>query len=382
MAPPRDVKVRPDGRSVSGLLRVRSSHPTDYAQAASTIRYTEDVLPEFVMSDRVDPTAKLEDAIGPIAKTFDELRNQIGSGNFQDQWKQDGIWATAVLASALGQDWLEKFRARSGTPYLKFVLAPRLLPQLAATVELAARLRLLAGSQGLADVRRQMRSQLEPGVMGHANLQLEVAALERRRSGSVVMESDRGPGNWKPDVVLSDTGTPIPVECLRLGVADDVASHLATPGAPEEVANGWRRIGAKIIPKAGQPAQAQGWLRCELDDGMFADQPWFTSGLSAMSLSDKATTLAEGVRESIQTVGNIHGIVLSSPAASGADAQDETHHLPGGCIAIRRGLPGERIRETFIVPSQHAVPSEPDIWAELYDQEPTWLDWALTTGRA
>ena len=334
------------------------------------------------MSDHVDPTAKLEEAIGSVAKTFDELCEQIGNSSFSDQWKRDGIWAAGVLADALGPDWPEKFTARSGTPYLKFALAPRLVPQLAATVELAARLRLLAGSPGLADVRRHMRSQLEPGVMGHASLQLEVAALELRRSGSVVLESDQGPGTWKPDVVLSHAGTPIGVECLRLGIADDVASHLATSGAPERVVDGWRRIGAKIVVKAGQPAQAGGWLRCELDDGMFANQPWFTSGLSAMPLSDKAMTLGQGVRESMQTIGDIHGVVLASPASSGVNTQGEMHRLPEGSITLRTGLPGERVRETFIIPSKHAAGSEPDMWAELYDQEPTWLEWALVTARA
>jgi hypothetical protein len=301
------------------------------------------------MSDHVDPMAKLEEVIGfPPAKTFDQLGEQIGNRSFSDQWKRDGKWAARVLADVLGPDWLDKFAARSGTPYLKFVLAPRLLPQLAATVELAARLRLLAGSPGLADVRQHMRSQLETGVMGHASLQLEVAALEQRRSGSVVMEPDRGAGNWKPDVMLSHTGTPIGVECLRLGIADDVASHLATPGAPEKVVDGRRRIGAKIITKAGQPAQAGGWLRCELDDGMFASQPWFTSGLSAMSLADKAVTLGQGVRESMQTIGSVHGVALASPATSRVSTQDEMHRLPYGSITLRRGLPGER-------PARHSL---------------------------
>jgi hypothetical protein len=334
------------------------------------------------LSDQADPTARLEAAIGPVAKTFDELGDQVRSSSFSDQWKRDGIWAAGVLADALGQDWLDKFRASWGTPYLKFILAPHRLPQLVATVEFAARLRLLAGSRGFTEVRRHMRSQLEPGVMAHANLQLEVAALEYRRSGTVAMAVDQGQGNWKPDVVVFHAGTTIGVECLRLGIADDVASHLATPDAPGKVADGWQRIGAKIIVKAGQPAQAGGWLRCELDDGMFADQPWFTSGLSTMSLPDKATILTQGARESMQTTGNLHGVVLASPAASGTNTRDEMHRMPAGCITLRRGLPGERIRETFIIPSEHAAGFEPDMWAELYDQEPTWLDWVLTTARA
>jgi hypothetical protein len=316
----------------------------------------------------------------PVAKTFTELGAQIANSTLPGQWKGDGTWATGVLADALGEDWLGRFQAKS-QPYLKFVLAPHRLPQLASTVELAVRLRLLTGSPGLTDVLQHMRTQLEPGVMGHANLQLEIASLEIRRSGTVAMEVDQGPG-WKPDVMLSDAGTGIGVECLRLSVADDVASHLATPGGPEKVVDGWRRIEAKIIVKAGQPAQAGGWLRCELDDGMFADVPWFRSALSAMTLADKAATLAEGARQSMLTTGSIHGIVLGSPPASGVTGQDETNRLPGGCVALHRGLPGERTRETFIIPSDHAADSEPEMWTDLYDREPRWLSWGLPTAKA
>jgi hypothetical protein len=333
------------------------------------------------MSGAADPVTRLEEAIGPVARTFTELRTQIANSTFTEQWKSDGTWATGVLADALREDWLGRFQAKSG-PYLKFVLAPHRLPQLASTVEFAVRLQQLTGSAGLTGVLQQMRTQLEPGVMGHASLQLEVASLEQRRSGTVTMEADRGPGQWKPDVLLSHAGTAIGVECLRLSVADDVASHLGTPGGPEKAVDGWRRIGAKIIVKAGQPAQAGGWLRCELDDGMFADVPWFRSALSAMSLADKAVTLAEGAHQAMQTTGSIHGIVLSSPPASGMTGQDETYRLPEGCMALRRGLPGGRTRETFIIPSDHAADSEREMWTELYDHEPTWLDWALPAAKA
>jgi hypothetical protein len=213
--------------------------------------------------------------------------------------------------------------------------------------------------------------------MRHASLQLEVASLEKRRSGGVALEVDQGPGHWKPDVMLSLAGSAIGVECLRLGVADETASHLATPGGPEKAFDGWRRIGAKIIVKADQPAEAGGLLRCELDDGMFAGQPWFRSALSAMSLPDKAAVLAEGARQAMETTGSIHGIVLSSPPASGMHEQDETCSLPAGCVALRRGLPAGRTRETFIIPSAYAATAEADAWIELYDHEPTFLAWVM-----
>lgn len=88
--------------------------------------------------------------------------------------------------------------------------------------------------------------------MDHANLQMEVAALELRRSGTVVLEANLEAG-WKPDVLLAHESSPIGVECVRLGPAGDVISHLATPGAPERVVDGWRRVGAMVIRKAGGP---------------------------------------------------------------------------------------------------------------------------------
>jgi hypothetical protein len=329
------------------------------------------------MTEPADLTAKLEGALGPIARNFDELARMIAQSSLPVNWGRDGILATQGLADALRPDWMARFAARNGQPYLKFVLASYSLPHLVGIVELAARLKVLADSPGFTDVRRHMRSQLEPGTMNHSGLQLEVAALEKRRSGHVVMEYDQGEGNWKPDVVLSHLDAPIKVECFWLTIADEIASHLADPEAPERVVDGWRRVGAKIVVKAGQPAAAGGWLRCELDDGMFADQPWFSSALSDMPLSEKARVLSAGVRESMQIVGKVHGVVLSSPATSNPTGQEETHRLPDDCTTLRRRLPGGRIHEVFIIPSEYAAASEVDMWFELYDQEPSWLGWAM-----
>ena len=81
------------------------------------------------------------------------------------------------------------------------------------------------------------------------------------------------------------------------------------------------------------------------------------------------------------TIGDMRGVVFSSPAMRSASVPDERHHQPDAYIALRRALPGERIRETFIIPSEHAADSESAAWDELYDQEPTWLEWALAAVR-
>jgi hypothetical protein len=78
------------------------------------------------MGGAADPAASLEKAIGPVARTFTELGEQIAGSTFTKRWKDNGIWATGVLADALGEDWLGRFQAKS-LPYLKFVLAPHRL---------------------------------------------------------------------------------------------------------------------------------------------------------------------------------------------------------------------------------------------------------------
>jgi hypothetical protein len=64
------------------------------------------------VSGAADPTAQLEQLIGAMA-TFTDLRALIAASSFS--------------ADALGDDWPSRFRSRS-QPYLKFALAPRLIP--------------------------------------------------------------------------------------------------------------------------------------------------------------------------------------------------------------------------------------------------------------
>lgn len=310
-------------------------------------------------------------------QTFADLGARIAAAVHPAPWSARGAWAADVLAGVLGNDWLGKFQQRYGQPYLNFVLAEHLLPRTVSLTELAAALRVLDGSQGMGTVLSQMRSQLEPGVVNSARLQFEVAALEKRRSGNVAMEVDRGPGNWKPDVMLSCGPGPFGVECLYLSMGADVADHFRDAATAGAEVDGWKRIGAKLATKAGQPAQDGGWLRCHLDDGMFANEAYMQSALVTMPLERRGTQLAQGALEQMAISGNIHGVVFSGLPRQQASQSDEEHNLPDGAIALRRVLPGGRVRETFIIPNTGTANSERDVWFELYDQEPSWLQWAL-----
>ncbi|HEV2347945.1 MAG TPA: hypothetical protein VGS97_27910 [Actinocrinis sp.] len=329
------------------------------------------------MSGSTDPTARAADFIRTAPRTFADLSTKINASTYPELWKSRGVWASGVLAEVLGDDWPGKFQAKAKQPYLRFALAPYTLQHVASLVEFAARLRVLDGSPGLPTVLRQMRSQLEAGVINSARLQFDVAALEKRRSNTVALEVDRGPRNWKPDVMLAHGESPIGVECLYMGVGDEVAVQLQKSAAEGAEIDGWKRIGAKLATKAGQPAQDGGWLRCELDEGMFANEPFMKSALAAAPLEHKGAQLAQGALEQMAISGDIHGVVFSGLPGNPASKEDEAHSLPDGSVALRRTLPGERIRETFIIPNAGTASPECKVWLNLYDDEPSWLQWAL-----
>ena len=333
------------------------------------------------MPDRSDAIAKLEQLLGGIPETWEELAEKIGNSNSPAEWRRTGIWATEVLSGILGEAW--NLSDRDETPYLRFVLAPQSLPQLVAMVEMAARIKVLEDTPGAPGIYKSMRRDRRIEVIRHAWLQLEVAGLEKRRTGQVTLELDRGDGNWKPDVVIAgETDDPIYTECLWMTMSDEATKYLASSGKEPAVIDYWRRVIPRIVSKSGQPAQDGGWLRVEMDSGFFSrDQkllPPAKSDFAFKSLVDKTQEVQDELRLVFEVVGPVHGIVLSSPPMDALIGVDEECEPPGGVMGLRRHLPGNRVRETFIIPNPRADSSpEPSIWFELYDQEPAWLDWAL-----
>lgn len=133
------------------------------------------------------------------------------------------------------------------------------------------------------------------------------------------------------------------------------------------------RLGLRLAGKGAQAVQAGAtWVRADALDGLWQFTPW-----SMWPLPAKAEAIAAEVRRALSPVEGLEGAVLSSgPAMAQGEFRGESARVAGGGFALRRLLPAGRVRETIIVP----VRDDPvvDLWRELYDAEPAWLDWALT----
>jgi hypothetical protein len=142
-----------------------------------------------------------------------------------------------------------------------------------------------------------------------------------------------------------------------------------------ESGRGWPRVEARLLQKAAQSARAGGgWLRADLMDGTWQFTEW-----ARASLHDKTGEIGELLKSSLGRVDGVDGIVISSGACF---AQGEFHGLStrsaDRCYGFVRPLPGHRVRETMIIPVTAPGRAEADMWAELYNSEDTWLDWALS----
>lgn len=165
---------------------------------------------------------------------------------------------------------------------------------------------------------------------------------------------------------------------LKIIVEDYLRAEDSSVGVVSRV-DGWTRIASRIINKRPQ-AKAEGWLRVELDDGMFQNERWYEQDFTGGSLEDKTKLFCHLLRQSIgEQYDDLRGIVLSSPPFL-STSEDATEILDDGSVALRRNLPATRIRETFIVPLATSAIQEAEIWDQLYTSEPTWLSWSRTRG--
>lgn len=315
---------------------------------------------------------------------WEELRTKIEASNFSDRWRSDGIWSTDILEAELGKDWLNRYASgNGGNPFPKANLAPQWRPALAWIIEFAARLIVLKNMPGLNKVLKNVVTQSDNGAVSHAALQLEVASLELRRVGKVQMELSNGEGHWSPDVLVArDSKSTFGVECFTMSIGYVVEDFLRNQENGVEVSDrvdGWRRVASRIIEKCAQ-AQTEGWLRVELDDGLFQNRRWYREDFTDESLENNAKHFCRLLRESIEgQCGELHGVVLSSPPMV-ESLHAASVNLGDGMVALRRHLPAGRVRETFVVPLSQFATSEAEIFEQLYDSEPTWLDWSRSRG--
>lgn len=152
----------------------------------------------------------------------------------------------------------------------------------------------------------------------------------------------------------------------------------------------WKRVAARLNDKikqthGGPPA----WLRIDDIGTMFHLTDW-----SARSLPDRLADLVHNIGVALADAPHVRGVILTGGDDASTSVIEDTawpctdnpetpprHRLAQGPVAMRRVLPGDRERTTFVVPNQHPhvlLPAgtglEPGLW---YHREQSWLDHAL-----
>jgi len=314
-------------------------------------------------------------------RTWTELASRISNGGFHDVWKRLAVSATAALAEELGDEWPGKFIDTNGKPLVATLVAPVFASYIFRLAEIGFQLKLLRGVKGMSKLRADMIGPPTPESWGHSQLVLSLAALEYRRNGDVEVEIDMGPESWAPDVALAGETSRILVECLRMVIGAPAIERLRTErlGRESRMIDEWSRIGRRLVDKSGQAGQGGGWIRCEIDSGIFHDTDWYQHSLGSGSLEEKLNWLAGHLREALEFSSELGGVVLSSiPMHDLPQRPDDACVLEDGCHALLRNLPGARQRETFVVPTSKKGQENVSVWTKLYSDEPTWLDWALS----
>lgn len=136
---------------------------------------------------------------------------------------------------------------------------------------------------------------------------------------------------------------------------------------------GWHRTERILRKKAWQSRhQKSVWLRVDALDGLWQFTPW-----SRLELPDKLLTLVGPIRQALETDEHVAGVVITSgPAHAQSVFYGESAHL-GDSYALRRLIEPLRVRETMIIPLSDRVLEAAEMWRDLYDNESSWLDWAL-----
>lgn len=140
--------------------------------------------------------------------------------------------------------------------------------------------------------------------------------------------------------------------------------------------NGWGRLVARLNDKANQTKGAGPvWVQLEELSGL-----WQFTPLQTLSLQAKLDRLLPDLQRELAAFPDLAGIILS-PAVLWAghvplESRNARIERIGG-TAVRVPLPGHRVRETIIVTRPGYTQEEARIFADWYEQEATWLDWAL-----
>lgn len=136
---------------------------------------------------------------------------------------------------------------------------------------------------------------------------------------------------------------------------------------------GWHRTEHILRKKAWQTRhQPSVWLRVDALDGLWQFTPW-----SRLDLSAKLQSLVGPVRAALETDEHLGGVVITSGAGHAQGLFHGESSRVEDCYALRRLIEPLRVRETMIIPMNSGAAPAAEMWRDLYDEEPTWLDWAL-----
>lgn len=169
---------------------------------------------------------------------------------------------------------------------------------------------------------------------------------------------------------------PARVAVLDVGVLSarpgPAAPGTSLTGPLVESDQGHRFLG-KLHQKAEQTRDGvPAWIWVE-DHGLF--QP--LTPFQGFPLEQKVTAFAGLVGNVLRQYPHLAGVVLSNAARRiRPRPPDHTVGTSDG-FGFRRGLPGDRQRETIVVPRRLVLPDQTRLVARLLSEEPRWLDWAL-----
>lgn len=132
----------------------------------------------------------------------------------------------------------------------------------------------------------------------------------------------------------------------------------------------WPRYYSTIKKKAKKTPDDAIWIRLDDVSGFF-----HFSEFSFMNFRDRLRILAFKSRQLFNEAPNLRGIVLTNHGDVQFDPDQRTHY--GSNIAIRRKLPTLFTRETFILPRGNSEFETAQKIASWFENEATWLPWAL-----
>ncbi len=154
----------------------------------------------------------------------------------------------------------------------------------------------------------------------------------------------------------------------------------ATAGEPWGITNPTEeaRILERLVARLQEKQkQAEGsatpvWVRLDEYAGL-----WQATRLVGMALEELLAVLAPFLQQKLASYPTLAGVILA-PAVVPLEEQRLQMELDGG-RAVRCPIPGDRVRETIIVPQTRLSQAGKDaqMFADWYAHEDSWLDWAL-----